>query len=497
MNGNLIERYERGLRRSRGKLPEGAPFPCPGAQWPEENVRLFERYRNWLLEGGAGELSCQNNYLPIAGYILGLNPIPFHQMDLEKDFEKVIEFVKARGSSAASQKMARLGMVRLRKFVRLELGLGEVPKFKTFNPEKYTQGLPDWLVQSLTRYQRSLQCNWRPQRVRVNLSSFWSKHGRLWRFFCDQQGVWEFSDLKRAHIIAFVDQGIEDGYAVSTINCYIIYLRGFLAFLQQEGREVPQTLLRVKTLNPPDRLPQHLDDDKVFQLRDAIRQNIQEAPSYSGRRQALLDQALFYLLWQGGLRLSEVESLRLEDLDLPGKRISVRQGKGRKDRTVFLTQVTVSVLQDYLAVRGGGFSDHVFLYHNASLNKSYVWSRLKTLSKQTGIRVYAHRLRHTTATQLLNAGCKITSIQKILGHKNINTTMIYARAFNRTVADDFYAAMERVEKRLEIASGEEENTRDGKLQDYLDQLAQPGLSEDEEYCGEDEEYCGIQTSDTI
>jgi len=481
MNGDLIERYERGLRRSRGKLPEGAPFPCPGAQWPEENVHLFERYRNWLLDGGAGELSCLNNYLPIAGYILGLNPIPYPRMDLDVDFGKVIEFVKARGSSAASQKMARLGMIRFRKFVRLELGLGEVPKFKTFNPGKYTQGLPDWLVQSLTRYQRSLQRNWRPQRVRANLSSFWSKHGKLWHFFCDQQGVWEFSDLKRAHILAFVDQGIEDGYAINTINCYILYLRGFLAFLQHDGYEVPQTLLRVKTLNPPDRLPQYLDDAQVFQLRDAIQQNIREASDYRELRQALLDQAIFYLLWQGGLRLSEVESLRLEDVDLMGKRISVRQGKGRVDRTVFLTPVTVSVLQDYLKVRGMGFSEHVFLYHNAALNKSYVWSRLKTLSKQTGVRVYAHRLRHTTATQLLNAGCKITSIQKILGHKNINTTMIYARAYNRTVAEDFYAAMERVERRMEISSVNEDARldEDVNVQDFLEQLAQPGLSEAE------------------
>jgi len=216
-------------------------------------------------------------------------------------------------------------------------------------------------------------------------------------------------------------------------------------------------------------------------LRDEFERNVSTAQSYRERRDAVLDRTVFYLLWQGGLRLSEVESLRLEDLDLVGKRISVRQGKGCKDRTVFLTQITVSVLQDFLEVRGRGFSDHVFLYHNASLNKSYVWSRLKTLSKQTGVRVYAHRLRHTTATQLLNAGCKITSIQKILGHKNINTTMIYARAYNRTVADDFYAAMERVERRIEIASVDDGNEQmdDVKVQDFLERLSQPGLSEAE------------------
>jgi len=58
---------------------------------------------------------------------------------------------------------------------------------------------------------------------------------------------------------------------------------------------------------------------------------------------------------------------------------------------------------------------------------------------------------NTCATQLLNAGCRVTSIQRLLGHKELNTTMIYARAHDQTVADDYFAAMERVEQRLEIA----------------------------------------------
>ena len=72
-----------------------------------------------------------------------------------------------------------------------------------------------------------------------------------------------------------------------------------------------------------------------------------------------------------------------------------------------------------------------------------------------GVKVYPHRLRHTCATQLLNAGCRITSIQRFLGHKRLNTTMIYARAHDQTVADDYFAAMERVEQRLAIEPVEE------------------------------------------
>ncbi|HVN53758.1 MAG TPA: site-specific integrase [Anaerolineaceae bacterium] len=105
----------------------------------------------------------------------------------------------------------------------------------------------------------------------------------------------------------------------------------------------------------------------------------------------------------------------------------------------------------YLAVRGEGSGDHVFLVRNAPLSKSYIRSRLKTIGQIVGVKVYPHRLRHTAGTQLLNAGCRITSIQAFLGHKKLNTTLIYARAYDQTVAEDYFAAMSRVEQRLEIA----------------------------------------------
>jgi hypothetical protein len=96
--------------------------------------------------------------------------------------------------------------------------------------------------------------------------------------------------------------------------------------------------------------------------------------------------------------------------------------------------------------------------------------------------VYAHRLRHTCATQLLNSGCPITSIQKLLGHRRLNTTLGYARAHDQTVADDYYIAMGRVEQRLDLAPGAEESVRPiptGERQQLLaltDRLSEPDLT---------------------
>ncbi len=98
---------------------------------------------------------------------------------------------------------------------------------------------------------------------------------------------------------------------------------------------------------------------------------------------------------------------------------------------------------------------------------------------------------HTCASHLLYAGCRITSIQKFLGHRKLNSTMIYARAYDQTVADDYFAAMRRVEQRMEIAPlpkpAEGTKTEDEVVKEqeniqivtWLEQLVLPELCQDE------------------
>jgi len=125
-------------------------------------------------------------------------------------------------------------------------------------------------------------------------------------------------------------------------------------------------------------------------------------------------------MWQAGLRVGEVEELRLEDLDFGERKLIVRHGKGNKDRPVYLTDKTLQALQGYLAVRGAGATSHVFLYRNQPVHKDLLRSRVKAAGERLGVDVHPHRLRHTCATQLLNAGCRVTSIQKLLGHRRLN-----------------------------------------------------------------------------
>ena len=445
----VAERYDQALHYSRDdRLPPDAPHPLPTRCWPKENIELLERFHAWLLDGGACEHSTDVLYLPIAGHALGLNIKPHEQIDLDKDLERALEYTRAKGSGKDWLKVCWNGLEKFRRFIRYERGLGDVPKITPFDIAHNTAGLPIWLVNELERFQHVQQRNWRSARIEQNIRRFWSTHLKAWRYFCEQRNVLQLADLKRQHILDYVDFRLNERHSVSGVNTELRTLLSFLEFLEDEGYSVPQSLLRIPGLKPPDSLPKYLTDEQVRLLRDDFEGRVLQARLSNHRRDALLDRAIFYLLWQCGLRAGELEELRLEDLDLDGRKISIRDGKGRKDRTVYVTETTIQSLQEYLAVRGAGSGDHVFLFRNAPLKSSFINCRIKNAGERVGVKVYPHRLRHTCASQLLNAGCRVTSIQRFLGHKKLNTTMIYARAYDQTVAEDYYKAMERIEQQL-------------------------------------------------
>jgi site-specific recombinase XerD len=442
-------RYDAILRGAHHRrMPKNYPAPQPMSAWLPENVELLERYYQWLVSGGASLEATHHLYLPMAGHVLGLNPKPHSQLDLDVDLNRAIEYVQAKQLSQAWVHNCRNALDKFRRFLRQERG----QHFVTFlppNPQRYCQGLPDWLIEQLERYLHVQERNWRPARVNQQAMRFWGNYTRVWRWLFEHYSIQEIADIKRKYLLDFIDDQLKAKYATTTINNALRCFHECLLFLQEQEYRIPQSLLRLPTLKEPDALPRFLTDEQVRLVRDDLEKRVTEAKFSSHRRDALLDRAAFYLMWHGGLRLGEVEELRLEDLDLGGRKLIVRQGKGRKDRTIYLTDTLVRVLKEYLAVRGMGPSDHVFLYRNLAVHKDLISSHIRYAGQRVGVKVSPHCLRHTCATQLLNAGCRITSIQKLLGHRQIDTTLIYARVHDRTVAEDYYAAMTNIEKCLD------------------------------------------------
>ena len=111
-----------------------------------------------------------------------------------------------------------------------------------------------------------------------------------------------------------------------------------------------------------------------------------------------------------------------------------------------MTEQLAGVLQSYLAVREPGSSNHLLIYRQSPVKGTLIPDRLERWGDEAGIHpMTPHRLRHTLATLLINQGMPITSLQKLLGHQDINKTMIYARVYDQTVKDQFSAAMHQIE----------------------------------------------------
>jgi site-specific recombinase XerD len=430
--------------------PTDRPAPQLSAAWPPDNIALLAQYRDWLLSGGTGPEITDQIYVPTAGYVVGLNLVPHPQWELDTVFAEAHDYLNARRLSAISTHIRRNALEKFRRFLRDQRGQYAVT-YPEFKHTRYSTGLPGWLVEPLERFQHLQQAHWRAARRKEQAARFWCTQARLWRWLLAHYPITSVTDLKRQYLLDYMDHLLAEGYAIKSVNHDLRSLHGFLLFLQDQDYRIPQALLRVPGLKEPESLPRFLTDEQVRRLRDDLEQRVVQASSSAPRRDALLDRAAFYLFWQGGLRLGEVEELRLADLNLAARSVMVRQGKGQKDRAVYLAATAVRAVQAYLAVRGQGPTDHVFFYRHKPVCKDLLRCRIRAAGARTGVKVTPHALRHTFATQLVNAACPITSIQKLLGHRDLSSTLIYGRVHDTTVAEDYFTAMTQIEKLVNVA----------------------------------------------
>ena len=144
---------------------------------------------------------------------------------------------------------------------------------------------------------------------------------------CAGSVVWRFVDVKRQPSLDYIDQRLDAGYAVAQRQDE---LRAFHAFLVpgRTGLWGAGFAAAYPGLKPPDTLPKFLTDEQVRKLQEDFEGRVSQAEASNRRRDALLDRRPSYLLWQGGLRIGEVDELRLVDLDDPYRKLAVRNSKG-------------------------------------------------------------------------------------------------------------------------------------------------------------------------
>jgi len=247
--------------------------------------------------------------------------------------------------------------------------------------------------------------------------------------------------VDRGKIGEYTDHLLYKRLKPKTINCHLACIRVFYDYLyHEEGIRVTNPVKRGSALRMPKPLPSHLKDEQVVELFDVIRKP--------------RDRAIFKIMLRCGLRVEEVANLNLADLDLRRNRLIVRNGKGCKDRVVYISKDAYEAVVDYLKVRTPSKDKKVFLvekgpYSGKAISVRGIQKRIEYYAGISGIKVSCHHLRHTMATQLLNADAEVVTIQDLLGHNGINTTERYCSVSNLKVMRDYFKAMEVVMKRTE------------------------------------------------
>ena len=188
----------------------------------------------------------------------------------------------------------------------------------------------------------------------------------------------------------------------------------------------------------PRGLPKHLKDEQI----ELLFQNMK------GPR----DRAMFMLMLRCGLRVEEVAHLVISDIDLKRRMLLVQDGKGAKDRIVYISNDALHTLLAYLRVRPANKVKKVFLVEKGALagqpiSIRGIQKRMEYYAHKTNLKISCHHLRHTMATQMLNADADLCTIQDLLGHNSIRTTQRYCRVSNIKVQRDYYKAMEVIMQR--------------------------------------------------
>ena len=432
---------------SKNRLPKDRALLSQG-NWPSANLGFYNGFRDWLKTSGYSD-SAMHIYSVAARLAIGFLQKPYWQIDPELDVDRVMAFVLQKELRPGSLDGYRKGLNKLADYVCL----------RCHRPKKEKQ--VDWdgnigcLTQSLQndvrRFLEFNQHNWKPELRYERTRDQLCKLARPLRWMAEQSGLKEIADLTPQVWYSYLDQRLAAGINSKTTNIELSALKHLVHFLEGDERSICARFLLVERLGQNNGLPKDVPVDELRSVQAIIQ--AQASCSHAGmRRIGRMDLAWFLLMLHCGLRTGEIRNLKLQDIEWHARRVRIEQSKGLKDRLVHLSQAVLDALTQYLELRGpaDALPENVFIFRHAALSKSYCYQRLRTYAKSCGTRFSPHRLRHSCATLLLNAGARVLTVQSILGHKQIDTTLGYARLYDGTVAADYFQAMNKVERQMAL-----------------------------------------------
>ena len=271
----------------------------------------------------------------------------------------------------------------------------------------------------------------------------------LWRAFCAARAR-GCESVKPSDLTDFLER-LRGGKAPasqpmspSSVARVLVSIRSFFKFLVREGYLDDDPTLKVGSPKRPRSIPKAIPLEDVERLVELPQKDL------LGRR----DRAILETLYGAGLRISELVSLDVDDVDLDEGTVLVRSGKGSKGRRVPLGRAAVRAAGDYLTVTRpelaakGATRGTSALFLNARggrLSRQGCWKILKTYARAAGLddEVSPHTLRHSFATHMLDAGADIRVVQELLGHASLSTTQVYTLVSDTHMREVYVSAHPR------------------------------------------------------
>ncbi len=301
----------------------------------------------------------------------------------------------------------------------------------------------DHILQKLSRlelpakeyFERYMRHKWRMNhKPRTLQSSFTSV--LLFLAFYGESGKRDLEEMERVDLEAFIEHEQDRGIRISTVRTRLACIIAFLHFLMEQDVISGAFLKRSIKLKLPDALPRAMNPADVRKLLSVIDDT--------------RDRALFLLLLRTGLRIGEVLGLRLNDLDIRDRKIHLFEGeKNSMGRVVYLSDDALFAIKLWLRRRDKNKEFVFYGQGNRGLCYSTGRNRFVKYLKKAGLEqkgYTVHCLRHTFASELLNAGMRLECLQQLLGHQDIEVTRRYARLTDRTREQEYFRAMALIEK---------------------------------------------------
>jgi len=233
-----------------------------------------------------------------------------------------------------------------------------------------------------------------------------------------------WANFSRQAMLSYMLNLKERNYAPTTIARKVAATRSFFSFLKAEGIIKTDPTANISSPSVGKSLPKPISISQVRSLLDQ--------PAKLNTLEAKRDKAMLELLYASGMRISELVSLNLGDVDTEGGYVRCF-GKGHKERIVPIYEQAASLVKEYIEETRPKLAhkkDEVALFLNPRgerLTRQGFWQKLKEYAKSAGLdtQISPHTLRHSFATHMLSGGADLRVVQELLGHANISTTQVY------------------------------------------------------------------------